>query len=120
MKKKDNLVKDKSFEFAIHIVKFCNILKFERNETNINRQLIHSGTSIGANVREAINAQSTPDFIHKLSISQKECDETIYWLDLLNATGYMNEQEYNILSKEADSLLRIIRSIIMTTKSNNP
>ncbi len=119
MAKKNNLVKDKSFEFAIHIVKFCNILKSERKETNISRQLLRSGTSIGANVREAINAQSTPDFIHKLSISQKECDETIYWLDLLNATGYMNEQEYNMLSKEAESLLRIIKSIILTTKSNN-
>ena len=79
---------------------------------------MRSGTAIGALVREAQNAESTKDFIHKLSISQKECDETIYWLELLKATDYINEQEFESLNNEAIELLKMLRSSIITSKQN--
>lgn len=78
MNEKDNIIKTKSFQFAIRIVNLYKLLSIERREYIMSKQLLRSGTSIGANVREAINAQSKPDFIHKLSIAQKECDEAIY------------------------------------------
>ena len=78
---------------------------------------MRSGTSIGANIREAENAESNADFIHKLSIAQKECDETCYWLELLNATEYINKSEYDSIYKDATELLKIIRSIIISSKN---
>jgi four helix bundle protein len=85
----------------------------------MSKQLLRSGTSVGANVREAQNAESTADFIHKLAIAQKECDETLYWLELLHATNFLTEQEYSSLAQDGTSLLKIIRSIILTTKQNH-
>ena len=111
----ENVVKNKSFAFAIRIVNFNKIL-IERKEFILSKQLVRSGTSVGANVREAVNAQSKADFIHKLSISQKECDESIYWLELLRATDYINEKEFTSMNDDAVELLKIIRSIIITTK----
>ena len=111
----ENVVKNKSFAFAIRIVNFYKIL-IERKEFILSKQLVRSGTSVGANVREAVNAQSKADFIHKLSISQKECDESIYWLELLKATDYINEVEFTSMNDDAVELLKIIRSIIITTK----
>ena len=108
-------MKSKSFAFAIRIVNFNKIL-IERKEFILSKQLVRSGTSVGANVREAVNAQSKADFIHKLSISQKECDESIYWLELLRATDYINEKEFTSMNDDAVELLKIIRSIIITTK----
>lgn len=108
---------DLSFSFAIHIIKSYKQL-IERNEFVISKQLLRSGTSIGANVREARNAESKTDFIHKMGIAQKECDETLYWLELLYATNYINEIEYNSLHNESLTLLKIIKSIIITTKQN--
>ena len=70
-------------------------------------------------VREAQNAESKADFIHKLALAQKECDETIYWLELLIQSGYLVEQEFGSINKEAGELLKIIRSVILTSKSNN-
>ena len=111
----ENIVKSKSFAFAVRTVNFYKILN-ERKEFILSKQLLRSGTSVGANVREAINGQSIADFIHKLSISQKECDESIYWLELLKATNYINEKEFNSMYDDAVELLKIIRSIIITTK----
>lgn len=85
----------------------------------MSKQLMRSGTAIGALVREAQNAESTKDFIHKLSISQKECDESIYWLELLKATDYIDEQEFESLNNEANELLKMLRSSIITSKQNN-
>jgi four helix bundle protein len=113
---RENVVKIKSFEFAIRIVNLYKVLRSERNEFVMSKQALRSGTSVGANVREAINAQRSPDFIHKLSISQKECDETMYWLELLKETDFINEQEFISLHKDAEDLLKIIRSIIITSK----
>ncbi len=85
----------------------------------MSKQLLRSGTAIGALVREAQNAESSKDFIHKLSISQKECDESVYWLELLKATEYLNEQEFESLIYDAIELLKILRSSILTSKQNH-
>nr|WP_317126669.1 four helix bundle protein [Chryseobacterium indoltheticum] len=95
----ESIVGKKSFEFAIHIVNFYKKFSVEKKEYILSKQILRSGTSIGANVREALNAQSKMDFIHKLSISQKECDETIYWLELLFATQYISKEEFENLKK---------------------
>lgn len=94
MDNKDNVIKSKSFAFAVRIVNLYKLLGNERREFVISKQLLRSGTSVGANFREALNAQSSADFIHKLSISQKECDETLFWFELLYETGYINESEF--------------------------
>ena len=103
-------IKDRSFKFAVEIVKFCNRLK-ELRQYEISNQLIRSGTSIGANLREASNGYSKKDFIYKISIAQKEADETIYWLEILNEV--MNESEVESLKNEATQLLKIIKTIKM-------
>ena len=119
MKSGDNIIKNKSFAFAIRIVNLNKFLSFDKKEFVMSKQLLRSGTSIGANIREAINAQSQLDFIHKLSISQKECDETIYWLELLKETNYISEIEFTSMNSDVIELLKIIRSIIITSKKNN-
>jgi four helix bundle protein len=91
----------------------CN----DRKEFVLSKQLLRSGTSIGANVREALNAQSAADFIHKCAIAQKECDETLYWMELLKETEYIDEKEFISINKDAEELLKIIRSIILTSKN---
>lgn len=117
--KGNNIIVDKSFDFAVRIINLCKFLQEQKKEFIISKQIIRSGTSIGANVREAINAQSRSDFIHKLSIAQKECDETCYWIELLHKTEYINEDEYKSIHDDCISLLKIIRSIILTIKSNS-
>lgn len=84
----------------------------------MSKQLLRSGTSIGANIREAFNAESKNDFIHKLAIAQKESDETCYWLELLSATEFLSEKEFNAVSKDSIELLKLIRSSILTAKQN--
>lgn len=80
--------------------------------------MLRSGTSVGANVREADNAETKADFIHKMGIAQKEVDETMYWLELLKETDYLSEIEFGSMHWDADELLKLIRSIILTAKSN--
>lgn len=118
MAKKYNIIKEKSFQFAVRIFNLGKVLKTDRKEIDVSRQLVRSGTSVGANVREAINAQSTADFIHKLSIAQKEADETIYWLELLLFTKTITEKEFNSINDDAVEILKIIRTIIITSKKN--
>ena len=113
-----DIVREKSFEFAVKIVNFYKKFSQEKREFILSKQLLRSGTSIGANLREALNAQSDNDFIHKNAIAQKECDETIYWIELLFATDYITEKEFQDLVKEPRELLKIIRSIILTKKQN--
>ena len=114
-----SIVKNKSFQLAIRIVNLYKVLLSERKEFVMSKQLLRSGTSVGANVRESVNAQSTADFIYKLSISQKECDETLYWLELLKETDYITETEFTSMHNDATEILKIIRSIIITTKQKN-
>jgi four helix bundle protein len=111
-----SIIKKKSFDFAVRVTNLCRIVRTNDKEYVITSQLLRSGTSIGANVREALNGQSKRDFVFKLSIAQKECDETRYWLELMKASDYISPPEYEELHDEATELLRIIRSIILTVK----
>ena len=106
----------KSFLFAIEIVGLYNVLA-ERKEFVLSKQVLRSGTSIGANVRESEHAQSKADFIHKLSISLKEANETEYWLDLLYETKYITQIEFENLKPKIIELLKLLTSIINTSKS---
>lgn len=116
MDKKENVLLDKSFLFAIRIVNAYKYLKENHKEFVLSKQLLRSGTSVGALVREAQNAESKADFIPKLGIAQKECDETIYWLELLNATNFLNREEFESLKLDASELLKILRSSILPVK----
>jgi four helix bundle protein len=113
-----NIIKEKSFEFAVKIVNTYKSL-IKENEYVLSKQLLRSGTSIGANVREAQSGQSKADFIHKLSISQKETDETLYWPELLKETEYISENEFEVLHTDCTELLKILKSIIISTKNNH-
>jgi len=85
----------------------------------MSKQFLRSITFVGANVREAVNAQSKADFIHKLSISQKECDETMYWLELLKETDFISEGDFKPIIEKSIEVLKIIKSIILTSKKNS-
>lgn len=111
-----NIIKEKSFAFAIEVVNLYKVLA-EKKEFVLSRQMLRSGTSIGANIREAEHAQSRADFIHKLSISLKEANETEYWLDLLHETKYLSEIEFLNIKPKITELLRLLTSIVKTTKS---
>lgn len=115
---KENLIKSKSFEFAVRIVKLYQYLCNDKKEYLLSKQLLRSGTSVGAMVREAEHSESKPDFIHKLAIAQKEINETIYWLELLNATNYLTNQQFESIINDAIQIIKLITSIIKTTKSN--
>jgi four helix bundle protein len=119
MNERKNLIKDRSFQFAIRVTSLYRTLTEARKEYVLSKQLLRSGTSAGANVREAQNAESQADFIHKLAIAQKECDETIYWLELLAATNFISKTEFDAISNEASILLKMIKSAILTTKQKS-
>ncbi|MEC4049680.1 four helix bundle protein [Flavobacterium sp. SUN046] len=114
----ENVIVKKSFELAVIGVNFYRFMIIEKKEYVMSKQLLRSITSVGANVREAINAQSKLDFIHKLSISQKECDETMYWLELYKETNYINKEEFESVYFKCTEVLKIIKSIILSTKKN--
>ncbi|MEA9413241.1 four helix bundle protein [Flavobacterium sp. PL02] len=114
----ESIVKTKSFELAIRGVNFYKWMVSEKKEFIMSKQFLRSITSVGANVREAVNAQSKPDFIHKLSIAQKECDESMYWLEILKETDYVSTIEFESLHQQCNEVLKIIRSIIITSKKN--
>lgn len=113
---KKNIIKEKSFVFAVEIVYLYKIL-VEKKEFVLSKQLLRSGTSIGANIREAEHAQSKADFIHKLSISLKEANETEYWLDLLYETKFLSEIEFQSIKAKVIEILKLLTSIINTSKS---
>ena len=112
---KQSIIRDKSFAFALEVIETTKGLQKEK-EFVLSKQLLRSGTSIGANVREALNASSLKDFIYKLTISQKECDESLYWIELLYRSGYIDNSVYAKLKSKAEEQLRILRSIIITSK----
>jgi len=114
---KDNLIKNKSFDFALKIIKLNQFLVLEKKEFVLSKQILRSGTSIGALVRESEHAESRADFIHKLSIALKEANETQYWFELLHKSEIINNEEENEISKEIGEIIRILASILKTTKS---
>jgi four helix bundle protein len=111
-----NVLKDKSFGFAVRIVNLYRFLSDNKKEFILSKQILRSGTAIGALYREAEHAESKQDFIHKLSIAQKECNETIYWLDVLKATDYIDSIEHKSISKDCDELMALLVSIIKSAK----
>lgn len=116
MNEKNKIYKEKFMAFAIRMVKLKNYLNEQKHEYNMAEQIQRSGTAIGANHREATFAESDLDFIHKLQIAQKECGETIYWLELLKATEYISEEQFNSLYADAEEIMRMLTSSIMTLK----
>lgn len=116
---KDSLVLTKTRAFSVRIVRLCRYLREEKKEYILSKQLLRSGTSIGANVHEGKYGQSTDDFISKHSIALKEAAETEYWLDLLYETDYLSKTEYESIANDCTDLVRMLTSIVNTTKSNN-
>lgn len=113
---KENILKEKSFQFAIRIINLYKFLKKEHKEFVLSQQIIKSGTSVGAIVRESEHAESLKDFIHKLSIGLKEINETDYWLDLLFSTGFISEKMYNSLKIDCIELLKLLTASVKTSK----
>ena len=105
----------KSFEFAVQIVNLCKYLRYKKKEFVLSKQLLRSGTSIGANVHEGRRAQSRADFLAKMSIALKEANETYYWLKLLYRTEYLSKEEYLSMYADIDEILRILTAICKTT-----
>ena len=112
----DNLIETKSFDFAVRIVKLCTSLQTDRKEYVLSKQLLRSGTSIGANITEAQQAQSRPDFISKMSIALKEAVETNYWLRLLKAGNLLSENEYASIFADCTELEKLLTSIVKTSR----
>lgn len=116
---KENVIQKKSFDFAVRVVNAYKYLQSEKREFVLSKQFLRSGTSIGANVEEAIGGQSKKDFIAKISISYKEARETKYWIKLLVATGYLENDLSKSLLEDAEELCKILSSILLTSKQNN-
>ena len=115
---KDNVVKDKSLEFAVRIVNLYKFLVNEQKEFVMSKQILRSGTSIGANIREAEQAQSRADFINKLNIALKEANETEYWLELLIRTEYITREQYESINNDSTEINKLL--IQQKTINNNP
>jgi four helix bundle protein len=116
---KENVIKIKSFAFSIRIVRLYQHMCDTRKEFVMSKQLLRCGTSVGALVREAEQAESRPDFIHKLGVAQKEINETIYWLELLRATNYLGQLEFESINRNAVEIIKLLTRIIKSTKSRN-
>lgn len=114
---KGNIIQEKSFDFAVQIVEVYRHLAFEKKEFVLSKQLLRSGTSIGANVSEAARGESTKDFIHKFQISRKEANETLYWLKLLEATNHLRLEISTKLIQHCEELLKILTAIIRTIEN---
>ena len=114
---KKSVIKDKSYLFAIRIVNLNKFLIEEKQEYILSKQILRSGTSIGALVREGEQAESKADFIHKLAISLKEANETDYWLNILRDTNYIDKKMFDSVDKDCLELVAILTSIIKTTKA---
>lgn len=110
------VVREKSFTFAIRIVKLSRFLRDAHKEFVLSKQVLRSGTAIGALVREAEQAESKADFIHKLAIALKEATETEYWIDLLCQTGHLNENQHKAIRSDNTELIKLLTSIIKTSK----
>ena len=107
-----------SKHFALRVVKLYQYLLNNKKEYILSKQVLRSGTSIGANISEAVVAQSKADFIHKLHIALKECSETRYWLELLYASEYLTEEQFHSIYKDCSSLFGLLTASIKTAKKN--
>ena len=116
--KMQNIIVVKSKDFAIRIVKLYKYLNENKKEYVLSKQLLKSGTSIGANVKEAIRGQSKPDFYAKMNIALKEASETEYWLEILKETEYLDNVSFDSIYADCQEILKILMSITKTQKSN--
>jgi len=116
---RENVVKNKSFAFALRIVKMYQFLCEQKKEFVMSKQLLRSGTAVGALVREAEQAESPADFIHKMAIALKEANETEYWIELLFQSNYLDEGSFTSIKSDLLELLKLLTSIIKSTKENH-
>lgn len=115
---KESILKTKSYKFAIRIVKLYQFLVKEKREFVLSKQVLRSGTSIGALIREAEFGQSRADFINKMSIALKEANETMYWLEILKDVNFINEKPFQSLHTDCEELIKMLISTVKTTKNN--
>jgi four helix bundle protein len=115
---KENVLSEKAYAFALRMIKLYQYMAQEHREYVLSKQILRSGTSIGANIEESIHAQSKTDFIHKLSIAQKEASETNYWLRLLRDSNYLSEKLSISLLNDCEEIQRLLTASIKTSKSN--
>lgn len=116
--KMENVIAKKSYSFAIRVVKLYKLLSQEKKEFVLSKQMLRSGTAIGALVREAEHGQSKADFLNKMNIALKEANETEYWLMLLKDTDYLSENEFQSIIKDCSEILKLLISIVKSTKTN--
>ena len=114
--KSESIIAKKAYAFAIDIVKLYKKLIAENKEFVLSKQFLRSGTSIGANINEAVSGQSKRDFVHKLSIALKEARETAYWLKLLRDSDFINQASFDDIDTKCNEIIKILSSIILTTK----
>ncbi len=114
----ESIMLDKAKDFAVDIINLCRNIKETHRESVLTNQLLRSGTSIGANIHESKYAHGTPDFISKMQIALKECYESEYWLELLNRTGYISDDNYKLLRNNCGTIRRMLISSINTVKEN--
>ena len=119
MTRKNNSIAEKSMAFAVRIVDLYRYLSEHKHEGVMSKQVLRSGTSVGANVREANSAQSKADFISKMSIALKECDETGYWLELLERTRYLSRDEYHSIEADCRELFAMLTAILKSARSKS-
>ena len=115
---KENVLKLKTKSFAIRIINLYKFLTTEKKEFVLSKQLLRCGTSVGANIREAEYAESKVDFVHKMAIAQKEINESIYWIELLNETEFINQYQFDSMSSDATEIIKLITTLLKTAKSN--
>ena len=113
---RENVVLEKSKAFAIRIIRLYQFLGDSKREFVLSKQLLRSGTSIGANIREAVQGFSRNDFLYKMNLALKECSETCYWLELLYETDYLSSAQYESIYADAQELLKLLTAIIKTTR----
>ena len=116
---RESILKTKSFNFAVRIINLYKYLKKRHGENIVSQQIIRAGTSIGASIREAEFAESKKDFTHKLYIGLKEANESVYWLQLLYATDYINKKMFDSMINDANELVKMLISSIKTIKSKS-
>ncbi len=114
--KKENIVASKSYAFALRIIKLYKYLISEQKEYVLSKQVLRSGTAIGALIREAEHAESKADFVHKMAIALKEANETEYWLMLLKDSAYISKKNFNSIYPDSVELIKLLASIVKSTK----
>lgn len=114
----ESIMLDRAKDFAVNIVNLCRYIKETKRESVLTNQLLRSGTSIGANIYESKYAHGTADFVAKMQIALKECYESEYWLELLNRTGFIPDEQYKPLRTDCGAIRRMLIASINTTKSN--